>query len=107
MNPVKLTVRHLGHVPSFKNNKHLFITNKRNREWMDRCRSGFVYQLTSKSATAGNGTLTADALRFLIASLPPDDNWKVISEIHLTCECVPPGEEGADILIEPLPPLHP
>jgi len=97
-----LHVRNLGHVPSFKNGRQLFLTSKRNREWMKRCTDSFVSQLLSKCQTADEGTLTAVSLRSSIVSLPADDNWKIIPQIVLTSEKVIDGEEGATIEITPL-----
>lgn len=100
MNPVKLTVRNLGHVPSFKNGKQLFLTSKRNREWMKCCQSSFVSQCISACRIEGRATSMEDLRHFWMLCLPSDDNWKVIPEIRVTCERVIEGEEGADILIE-------
>ena len=96
---IALTVTGMGHVPSFKNGKQLFVTSKKNREWMKRCIASFVFQSLSKCQTCADGTVTADSLQSLIASLPPDDNWKVIPVICVTAVKCEPGNEGAEIII--------
>lgn len=98
---VTLNVRGLNHIPALKNSMYA-IVDKENREWKRRCVQLFVSQLLSSIPTSERATLTPLSLRCLIASLPHDDNWKVIREITLTCEKVTKGDEGATIVIEPL-----
>jgi hypothetical protein len=99
-----LEIRGLGHVPALKNSMYS-IVNKENRDWKRRCVQLIVSQLLSAMQTGGCATPMPPSLPSLIASLPPDDNWKVLrGGVHLLPIKVRPGEEGADILIEPLPP---
>lgn len=99
--PVNLSLRGLGHVPSLKNSFHSIIKPE-NREWKRRAVKSLESQLLSALPTGASATVMQHSLRSLIASLPPDDNWKVISEIRITAQKVAPGEEGADITITPL-----
>lgn len=99
---LKLQVRGLGHVPSFKNSKRLFLTNKKNAQWMRDCVESFVSQLLSECQTNGSETSMGDLLRSKIASLPHDDNWKIICSVRLEVEEVEPGKEGATVEIAPL-----
>ena len=60
-----------------------------------------VSQLRSFFQTGEGGTLTGVSLQSQIASsLPADDCWTEIPEIHLHAKLVSPGQEGAIILIE-------
>ena len=95
-----LQVRNLGHVPSFKNGRQLFLTSKRNRDWMKRCQASLVSQCISKCRTEDGGISMVALRQFLTYCLPSDDNWKIIPAITLTCERVIEGEEGAVIKIE-------
>ena len=107
--PIVLTLRGLGHVPSFKNQKRAIldsqsgqmrtVTEKKTAAWMKMATAHFVFQLLSKYATGGDGTVTAHSLQSLIASLPPDDAWQFVPQISITAIKVPPGEEGAEITI--------
>jgi len=104
---VRLVVRNLGHIPSKKNYRNSspsgrVWTDKRVTQWLARCKSSFVSQLLSQCPTVGGATSTEALQQFLIASLPPDDNWKCIPEIVLTAKSCQAGEEGAEILIESL-----
>jgi hypothetical protein len=104
-NKIVLEIKGLGHVPS-KKNKHyaaakgVLLMDQETKEWMSRCQSSFVFQLFSICQTNESATVTGHSLRSLIASLPPDDNWKVISEEAVKAVRVPKGEEGAVITIE-------
>src|SRR6267378_8098761 len=84
--PLELSVKSLGHVPSFKNGKRLFLTSKKNAAWMKACTASFVSQCISKCQTAGGATSMADLRRFLTASLPLDDNWLNVPILIVTCE---------------------
>lgn len=75
------------------------IVKKGKREWKKRCVINFISQLLSNIPTNERATLTPPFLRSLIASLPRDDNWKIIPVITVTAVKVPKGEEGAEILI--------
>jgi len=99
--PVTLTVRGLGHIPALKNSFYRIVDNE-TRDWKRRAIKSFVFQLLSGTATTGCATPTPLCPQSLIASLPPDDRWQNIPDIHLTSIKVKPGEEGADITIEPL-----
>jgi hypothetical protein len=102
--PVVLHVRGLGPVPAFKNSKLLargrLLTKPAYKEWMDKCANSFVCQLYCDILTAADAILTGQQARSLIASLPPDDNWQCIPEIHVKAELCAKGEEGATITIE-------
>lgn len=105
-----LTIRNMGHVPSFKNQKRAIVqrngqtkivTTKRVKKWMKAATESLFLQLLSESQTRVCATLTARKARHLIASLVPgDDSSKWISESHIKVVEVPKGEEGVDILIE-------
>lgn len=101
-----LKVRNLGHVPSKKNMHYpsaggtRVLMDKKAKAWLKSCTASFVSQLCSACPTSEAGIVTVPSLRSLIASLPHDDNWKVISEETVKAVRVPKGEEGADILIE-------
>ena len=94
-----LTVRSLGHIPAIKN-KMYAIVDPRHREWKERCVKSLVSQLLSKLPTDASGTWTPDSLRSLIASLPQDDDWRVICRETVEGMAVVEGDEGADIMIE-------
>ena len=102
--PVVLHVRGMGPVPAFKNSKLLargrLLTKPAYKEWMLDCGISFESQLRSAIPTEGDETWTARFQRFLTASLPPDDNWQCIPEIHVKAELCAKGEEGATITIE-------
>ena len=106
-----LVVKELGHVPSFKNTKAIafnrrtrkrFIrTDPKKKDWMERCIRNFEFQLSSAFPTGGAGTVMEPPARSSIASsLPLDDSLAWIPELHVVCERVAPGEEGAAIIIE-------
>ena len=102
---MKLDVRNLGHVPSFKNSKMLargrLITLPERQKWMEQCRESFVSQLLSASQTSADGISTAPCPRSLIASsLPQDDSVNDICEIAVRVETVEKGQEGASIEVE-------
>lgn len=101
-----LVVKGRGHVPSFKNGKMLargrLITSPKKQEWMNKCIASFQSQFVSLSPTIVGATLTESLARFLTASLPPDDCWQNVPELHLSVEKVEKGNEGATITIEPL-----
>ena len=105
---ITLAVRQQGHVPSFENKKRVtrqggLITDPKTKAWMERCILGFESQLFCGSATIGGGMPTGLQQRFLIASsLPLDDSRQFIPELHVYCEEVAKGEEGAIIIIEKL-----
>ena len=88
----------MGHIPAIKNSM-FSIVQKENREWKRRCVKLFVSQLRSVLQTYEPVTQMQLSAPSLIASLPPDDNWKVIPEIIVKSQKVQPGDEGASIEI--------
>lgn len=102
---ITLHVRNMGHIPAKKNyhfpnkNGGLCI-DKRVKDWTTRCTASFVFALLSGCQTEETGTLMVPLLRSLIASLPQDDNWKIISEIQIKAVGTIAGDEGATITIE-------
>lgn len=108
---MKLVVKNMGHVPSFKNRKRAILdrktgklrtlTERKTARWMERCTNDFVSQLHSMLATVAAAMGTEHCPRSLIASLLPlDDGIAWIPEIHLHTVYVDPGDEGAEIEIE-------
>lgn len=113
---VKLVLKGIT-IPSFKNNKMviakspsgkpldrpLLITKPEFQKVMEQIMASFESQLLSAFQTADGQTLAASSTRSLIAlSVPDDDCWSRIPEIHVRAEYCQPGEEGAEILIERL-----
>jgi len=103
---IRLNVKGLGHVPSFKNSKiwtgKKLITKPERQEWMRRCTQSFESQLRSLSQTSEAGMETAHLAPYSIASsLPLDDSVHWIPELRVVVVFVEPGEEGAEIVIEP------
>lgn len=96
-----------SHVPSLKNRKRIagrrLITEPRVKAWMDSVIDSIVSQLLSGGQTVEREISATPTVRSRIALLPPDDNLRVIPEIHLLAEAVAPGEEGAIVEIELLP----
>lgn len=109
---VRLEIKGLGHVPSFKNNKSIFRNQKGKpfiatkpirKKWMEQATHLIELQLLSASQTAMPEILTAQSLRSWIASVMPlDDSWQWVNELHIKTVKVPKGEEGAYIVIERL-----
>lgn len=107
MPTIRLNVNGLGHVPSMKNSKmwtgRKLITKPERQEWMQKCTQSIALQLLSESQTGGVAMLMVQPLRSLIASsLPLDDSIHWIPELRVSVVFVEPGEEGAEIVIEPL-----
>lgn len=101
---VLLTIRGLGHVPSFKNMKRAarkgLFTEPRAKEWMRACTDSFALQLLSAFQTAKNATPTAPSRpSWIVSAVPLDDSVNEIPELYVKVIRVPVGEEGADILI--------
>lgn len=94
-----LEVKGLGHIPALKNSMYA-IVDKEKRLWKKKCVQLFASQLFSALKTTESGILTPQFLRSLIHSLPYDDSWKDIPELHVTCQKVPKGQAGALITIE-------
>jgi hypothetical protein len=110
---VKLEIRGLGHIPTFKNSKSLAVdpegkpltfTKKEYRATMDAITQSIVSQLFSACQTSGIETPTVESLRsWIVSSMPLDDSWKWIPKSGgWDCIVVEKGEEGADIIIEQL-----
>lgn len=108
---IVLNVKHLGHVPSFKNKKRIRVakgkpisfTEAKTRRWMDRVIQSFESQLFCATQTIGDVTLTVPCPHSLIvSSLPLDDSRQWIAELHVSALDVDRTEEGATIIIEPL-----
>lgn len=106
---VNLTIRGLGHCPSFKNNKSIYrskeglpfiATNAERKLWMQRATRLIESQLLSKFQTTGPETQTAADLQSWIAScVPLDDSWQWVRELNIKTVRVPKGQEGAEIEI--------
>jgi len=104
---IRLSVNGLGHVPSMKNSKmwtgRKLITKPERQEWMKRCIRSFESQLLCAYRTSYAGTETVPSLRSWTAwSIPRDDSVHWIPELRVDVVFVEPGEEGAEIVIEPL-----
>lgn len=111
--PIRLEIKGLNHVPSFKNTKSIyrnkqtgkpFIATKKERKiWMQNAIRVIESQLLCAFATHGIETSTAPHLRSWIASsLPLDDSIQWVSELNVKGCNVEPGQEGAQIIIEQL-----
>jgi hypothetical protein len=111
--PLVLEVK--GSVPSFKNSKMLvtrgphgrplprpmLVTKPEYQKRMSEIEESFVLQLLSAFRTEEGQTLTGSSLRCAIAlSVPADDCWLMIPEIHIRGELCLPGQEGATVTIE-------
>jgi hypothetical protein len=114
---VKVTLRGLGHVPSFKNSKMIvpiwrltksgkkyrcptLIAKPERQKWMKSAIQAMTSQLQSESQTIEEGTSTAICLQSLTAwSSQFDDSRQWLPKILLQVEVVEKGEEGADIEI--------
>lgn len=102
---IELAVKHLGHVPSFKNSKMIargrLITDPKKQKWMEACIRSFESQLFCIAQIGGGGTLTAPPAPSLIASsLPQDDSRQWIPRLEIADREVEKGLEGATIIIE-------
>lgn len=106
------------HVPSFKNAKRwitqtprgeplkrpFLITSPEFQVWMDRAADDFVSQLLSMFATTLDGIQREPSkLSQILSCMPSDDSVRELVEGSWKVEHVPPGEEGAKIVIERLP----
>tara|TARA_R110000868_G_scaffold148404_3_gene370345 strand:- start:195 stop:533 length:339 start_codon:yes stop_codon:yes gene_type:complete len=108
---ITLNVKNLGHVPSFKNNKRAILdrntgkmrtlTDPKTKKWMNDCIHGFGLQLNLLFQINAAETATEQLVLSSIASLLPlDDSRHWIPELHIYCEDVDKGIEGATITIE-------
>lgn len=109
---IVLSVRHRGHVPSFKNKKRVRVqkgrpivfTQANVKKWMDEVIQDFESQLFCATQTTGDVTLTVPRPRSsIVSSLPLDDSRQWISQLLIVDDNVPVGEEGAIITIEEIP----
>ena len=105
--PIKLEIKGLGHVPSFKNNKMLtrgrLITNPKRQKWMDQCIQLIESQLNFRIPINEDGTLMGQqVLSWIACNVPLDDSRQWIPELHISSRSCDKGEEGATILIERL-----
>ena len=105
--PIRLSIQGIGHVPSMKNSRvkapNGIFTKPTYRKWMQACDASFALQLHCEFRMRENATPTGRSRQSWIASsLPLDDSVREIVEIHIKVEKVEPGQEGADILIEPV-----
>jgi hypothetical protein len=103
---ITLKVRGCGHIPGKKNRLYPrqdggVMTDKKSRAKQAWIVNSLFISLC-ELATTGGVMLTMAQLRFLIASLPQDDDWKHIPIITITAIKVPKGEEGADVTIQRL-----
>lgn len=107
--PLVIDVHGIGHVPAFKNKKIIcgkrLITAPKARKWMELAQKLMYSQLKSKFQTTEDETSTVRWQQYAMSSWPPDDNCKVISQIHVVVKKVPKGEEGATIYIEKISPV--
>jgi hypothetical protein len=107
---IRLVIRGLTHVPSFKNSKQLIgghpprlITKPERKQWMDRCEASFVSQFISLYQTTESVMPMVRSRRSWIACVAPlNDSVKNIPELHVYVKRVKKSDEGAVILIEPL-----
>lgn len=99
---VRLEIR--GLIPAFKNAKRIsgkrLITDRDTKARMEAIISSIVSQLLLGIQTAGDGTLTAQQVRSLTQSLPHDDCWTVIPELHVTAKLSSQDDVGATVVIE-------
>lgn len=94
-------------MPSFKNRKMLtrgrLITSPKNQKWMEECIQSFVSQFDFYFPIIDDVMQMGPSRQFLIASsLPLDDSRQWIPELHVICEEIEKGSEGAVITIEAL-----
>jgi hypothetical protein len=104
-NAVVLVVRGMGHVPSKKNSKlwtgQKLITKPEYQAWIQIAIYAFECQLRSGTVTDADATLTERQRRSSIASsLPADDCWDWIPELHVRAERCAKGQEGATVTVE-------
>ncbi len=109
---IRIKITGLGHCPSFKNSKVLFVRNgkpgmatkEEYKLWMQRTSRAIESQLLCSYQTTAQETQTEPVARSLIAwcrqYLPLDDSVKWIPEIEIKVHRVKKGEEGAVMIIE-------
>lgn len=106
------------HIPSFKNSKvwlthtprgeplkrPFLITAPEFQQWMDRASADLESQLLSTfQTTLDEIQREPSKLLQILSCIPPDDSVRELREGSWTVEAVPPGEEGAKIVLERLP----
>lgn len=116
-NAICLKIRGLGAISSFKNSKvlicrgpsgqplkrPLLVTKKEFKKQMAAITESFVLQLCSEYRIRRDAMETGLSLPLWIAcQWPSDDSLNQIPEIHVYVERVEKGQEGADVIIEPL-----
>lgn len=105
------------HIPSFKNAKHwithdpkgnplerpFLITSPEFQRWMEKAAALIESQLLSLCQTA-SGVIPVEQSKLYATCwlLPADDSCSDLPEGHWKVVRVPPGEEGAEIVIERL-----
>ena len=108
--PIRLEIKMMGHVPSFKNSKQMItgrggrrpmlITKPERQKWMKDATASLESQLRSELAMRGIATTTGLTQLSKIASLLPlDDSRKWIPSHSVSTRLVSKGEEGASIVI--------
>lgn len=113
MTPIKLVVAGIGNVPSFKNNKRAILdrntgkmrtlTKPETKRWMNQCIAQFESQLLGACPIREGETAGAWAKRLRTALLPlQDDSWKHMLPGDQNIRMVEPGQEGAEVTIEPI-----
>lgn len=107
MPSIRLSVEGLGHVPSMKNSKlwtgKKLVTKPASQKWMERAIQSLRFQLLCACPTGGVVMLMVPSLQsWIVSSLPLDDSVDWIPEISVRVEVVPPGKEGAEVVIEPI-----
>lgn len=81
----------------------LMITKPEYQRTMETMIASIESQLLSASQTACGQTFPESSTRSWIAlSVPADDCWTKLPEIHIRAETCAPGHEGASIVIERL-----
>jgi hypothetical protein len=108
--PIRLKIRGLDHVPSFKNQKAIFkrrngqrfiATKPDRKKWMEQATRLIESQLRSEYQMRGIGISTAPRAQFLTqCAMPLDDSRQWISELRVNYVKVEKCEEGADITID-------
>lgn len=105
MQSISLSVKGIGHVPSFKNSKMLtrgkLITDPKKQKWMAKCTKDIESQLRCWFLITEIGTATECTLRYrTVSSLPLDDCLDWIGSHSVSWRKVNKGEEGAIVEIE-------
>lgn len=107
MQSISLSVKGIGHVPSFKNSKMMtrgrLITDPKKQKWMAKCTKDIESQLRYLFLITDPGTETECIPRSrIVSSLPLDDCLDWIGSHSVSWRKVNKGEEGAIVEIEAL-----